>query len=278
MYIPEHFAIKHPQDLYAIIREHPLGALVTMGPDGLDANHIPFEFDAGLGALGQLTAHVARANPVWQQCHDGADVLVIFRGNESYISPNWYPSKHETHRQVPTWNYEVVHVHGHAKYQIVAGTAHFFRGMEGNVISIRMAQEADFVQWLPLWKGYQTFYKTSISEDTTAITWSRFHNTSEPMHCAVAEREGQLIGMVHYIQHRSCWTTGDYIYLQDLFVEPQERGSGTGRALIEHVYESAEKSGASRVWWLTHESNTDAMLLYDRIADKSGFLQYRKLI
>jgi len=98
--------------------------------------------------------------------------------------------------------------------------------MEGNVISVRMAQEADFVQWLPLWKGYQTFYKTSISEETTAITWSRFHNPSEPMHCAVAEREAKLIGMVHYIQHRSCWTTGDYIYLQDLFVEPQVRGSG----------------------------------------------------
>lgn len=112
MYIPAHFAIKHSQDLHTIIREHPLGALVTLGPDGLDANHIPFEFDAGQGALGQLTAHVARANPVWQQCQEGADVLVIFRGNESYISPNWYPSKHETHRQVPTWNYEVVHAHG----------------------------------------------------------------------------------------------------------------------------------------------------------------------
>ena len=112
MYIPAHFAIKHSKDLHTIIREHPLGVLVTVGPDGLDANHIPFEFDAGHGALGQLTAHVARANPVWQQCKDGADVLVIFRGSESYISPNWYPSKHETHRQVPTWNYEVVHVHG----------------------------------------------------------------------------------------------------------------------------------------------------------------------
>jgi transcriptional regulator len=78
----------------------------------LDANHIPFEFDPNQGPHGLLTAHVARANPVWQQCQQGADVLVIFRGNESYISPNWYPSKHETHRQVPTWNYEVVHVHG----------------------------------------------------------------------------------------------------------------------------------------------------------------------
>jgi transcriptional regulator len=112
MYTPPHFAINHPQDLHAIVRQHPLGALVTTGPDGLDANHIPFEFDAAHGEHGLLTAHVARANPVWQQCKDGADVLVIFRGNESYISPNWYPSKHEAHRQVPTWNYEVVHVHG----------------------------------------------------------------------------------------------------------------------------------------------------------------------
>ncbi|MFY7981605.1 MAG: FMN-binding negative transcriptional regulator, partial [Limnohabitans sp.] len=112
MYIPAHFLIQNPQDLHTIIREHPLGALVTAGPDGLDANHIPFEFDPSQGPHGLLTAHVARANPVWQQCQGGADVLVIFRGNESYISPNWYPSKHETHRQVPTWNYEVVHVHG----------------------------------------------------------------------------------------------------------------------------------------------------------------------
>lgn len=112
MYTPAHFAINEPQQLHAIIRAHPLGALVTHGPEGLDANHIPFELDANSGAQGRLTAHVARANPVWQQCQGGADVLVIFRGNESYISPNWYPSKHETHRQVPTWNYEVVHVHG----------------------------------------------------------------------------------------------------------------------------------------------------------------------
>ena len=112
MYIPAHFAIEQPSQMQAIIEQHPLGALVTWGADGLDANHIPFEFDPTQGSLGLLTAHVARANPVWQQCKDGAEVLVIFRGNESYISPNWYPSKHETHRQVPTWNYEVVHVHG----------------------------------------------------------------------------------------------------------------------------------------------------------------------
>ncbi|MFM9039333.1 MAG: FMN-binding negative transcriptional regulator [Betaproteobacteria bacterium] len=112
MYIPAHFAMERPSQMRAIIEQHPLGALVTLGGDGLDANHIPFELDPTQGSFGVLTAHVARANPVWQQCKEGAEVLVIFRGNESYISPNWYPSKHETHRQVPTWNYQVVHVHG----------------------------------------------------------------------------------------------------------------------------------------------------------------------
>jgi GNAT superfamily N-acetyltransferase len=98
------------------------------------------------------------------------------------------------------------------------------------------------------------------------------------MHCALAEEEGRLIGVVHYIQHRSCWTVGDYIYLQDRFTDPALRGKGVGRALIEHVYARAANAGASRVWWLTHESNAQAMLLYDRIADKSGFVQYRKAL
>ena len=138
MYIPAHFAIQHPQDLHTIIRQHPLGALVTSGPDGLDANHIPFEFDAGHGKLGQLTAHVARANPVWQQCANGADVLVVFRGNEHYISPNWYPSKHETHRQVPTWNYEVVHAHGRLT---VRDDDKFVRGVVARLTRTHEAQE-----------------------------------------------------------------------------------------------------------------------------------------
>ena len=112
MYTPAHFAINDPQAMHRLIRTHPLGILVTQTADGLDANHIPFEFDASVGEAGVLKAHVARANPVWQQARDGAQVLVIFRGGEAYVSPNWYPSKHETHRQVPTWNYEAVHVHG----------------------------------------------------------------------------------------------------------------------------------------------------------------------
>ena len=112
MYNPAHFRVSDRQALHRIIVEHPLGMLVTQTGEGLDANHIPFELDPAAGPLGLLTGHVARANPLWQQCRDGADVLVVFRGNESYISPNWYPSKHETHRLVPTWNYEVVHAHG----------------------------------------------------------------------------------------------------------------------------------------------------------------------
>ena len=112
MYVPAHFAVEDAQTLHRIIREHPLGVLVTPGEHGVDADHIPFEFDPGAGALGRLTAHVARANPLWQRCPTGTPVMVIFRGAEAFVSPNWYPSKHETHRQVPTWNYEVVHAHG----------------------------------------------------------------------------------------------------------------------------------------------------------------------
>jgi len=112
MYLPDHFAETRPEELARIIHAHPLGILVRQDGDGLDADHIPFEFDPGQGRHGVLSAHVARANPLWQRCRAGTRVLVIFRGAEAYISPNWYPSKHEAHRQVPTWNYQVVHAHG----------------------------------------------------------------------------------------------------------------------------------------------------------------------
>lgn len=112
MYLPDHFAEARRDELLRIIRAHPLGALVVNGPGGLDANHVPFLLDEADGGQGRLLAHVARANPLWQQARDGDEALVIFRGAEAYVSPNWYPSKHELHRQVPTWNYQVVHVHG----------------------------------------------------------------------------------------------------------------------------------------------------------------------
>lgn len=143
---------------------------------------------------------------------------------------------------------------------------------------IRLARPDDYAQWLPLWKGYQQFYKTDIPQAVTDQTWARFHDAAEPMHCALAEADGAVVGMVHYIYHRSCWTAGDYCYLQDLFTVPQRRGQGFGRALIEHVYQTAQQQGAARVWWLTHETNTDAMHLYDKVADKSGFVQYRKVL
>lgn len=112
MYIPAHFAETRLEELHRIIRAHSLGALVTHGDSGLDADHIPFNLDTEAGTHGTLLAHVARSNTLWQRCPTGTPVMVMFRGAEAYISPNWYPSKHETHRQVPTWNYEVVHVHG----------------------------------------------------------------------------------------------------------------------------------------------------------------------
>jgi transcriptional regulator len=112
MYLPAHFAQPDPTTLHDLMRAHPLGTLVTQAGGQLDADHLPFELDATRGEHGVLQAHVARANPLWQRCPDGTPVLVIFQGAQGYISPNWYPSKHATHRQVPTWNYEVVHAHG----------------------------------------------------------------------------------------------------------------------------------------------------------------------
>lgn len=112
MYLPTHFADSRPEEMHRIIREHPLGMLITSTVAGLDANHLPFLLDAGRGPYGTLVAHVARANSLWTEVPDDAAVLVIFLGAQGYISPNWYLSKQETHRHVPTWNYEVVHAHG----------------------------------------------------------------------------------------------------------------------------------------------------------------------
>mgnify|MGYP006164127391 FL=1 len=127
MYLPTHFEEHRPGELQRVLREHPLGALITHGPQGLDANHIPFELDETTGPHGTLRAHVARANPVWREVPaDGADVLVIFQASEAYISPNWYPSKPEHHRHVPTWNYQVVHAHGRLR---VMDDERFVRGL-----------------------------------------------------------------------------------------------------------------------------------------------------
>lgn len=112
MYVPPHFSEPCTETLHALITQCPMGLLITQGKSGLDANHIPFHLDSTVGPFGVLHAHVARKNPVWQDIATGDEVLAVFQAGDAYISPNWYPSKHETHRQVPTWNYKVVHARG----------------------------------------------------------------------------------------------------------------------------------------------------------------------
>ena len=145
MYLPAHFAETRTTELHALIGENPLGTLVTVGPDGLDANHIPFELLTGQGEQGVLQAHLARANPLVEQIVDGMSVMVIFQGPQAYISPNWYPSKHETHQQVPTWNYQVVHAHGRIHLR---DDERFVRG-----IVARLTREHETrAQELPPWR------------------------------------------------------------------------------------------------------------------------------
>ncbi len=138
MYLPDHFAETRPAELERIVRGNPLGILVTHQAGLLDANHVPFEFDPTNGPHGVLTCHVARANPVWRELSPEAPVLVVFRGADGYISPNWYPSKHEQHRQVPTWNYEVVHAHGVAT---VRDDEKFVRGLVARLTRAHEASE-----------------------------------------------------------------------------------------------------------------------------------------
>jgi transcriptional regulator len=160
MYMPAHFEENRPEVLHRLIAEQPFGALITNGPNGLDANHLPFEFDAQLApgggdakltstgsdmaaeTHGILRAHVARANPVWQEVAANPEALVIFQGPAAYISPTWYPSKHETHRQVPTYNYMVVHAHGRI---VVRDDEAFVRGLVARLTRKMEAGEA--VPW-----------------------------------------------------------------------------------------------------------------------------------
>ncbi|MGL6556215.1 FMN-binding negative transcriptional regulator [Aeromonas dhakensis] len=138
MYLPPHFAVTDPEVLHQLIRAYPLGALITHGEGGLDANHLPFELDAGEGDHGVLHAHVARNNPLWQEVKDGDEVLVIFRAADGYISPNWYPGKQVHHQQVPTWNYSVVHAHGRIQ---IRDDARFVRRLLANLTRTHEAAE-----------------------------------------------------------------------------------------------------------------------------------------
>jgi transcriptional regulator len=138
MYIPAHFNEPRTEVLHGLITQNPLGSLITHGKSGLDANHIPFQLIVGAEGLGELHAHVARANPVWQDVANGDEVLVIFRAGDAYISPSWYPSKHEFHRQVPTWNYIVVHAYGRIT---VRDDERFVRGVVGRLTRTHEASQ-----------------------------------------------------------------------------------------------------------------------------------------
>lgn len=138
MYIPAHFDEPRTEVLHTLIKENPFGILFTHGRSGMDANHIPFELKTAEGTCGVLHAHVARANPVWQDVADGDEVLVVFRAGDAYISPSWYPSKHEFHKQVPTWNYRVVHAYGRIS---IHDDERYVRGVVGRLTRTHEASQ-----------------------------------------------------------------------------------------------------------------------------------------
>lgn len=149
-------------------------------------------------------------------------------------------------------------------------------------IVVRPVRHGDFPAWQKLWAGYNEFYgrsgATALPPEITQLTWARFFDKHEPMHARVAERSGKLIGVTHFLYHRSTIQANPICYLQDLFTAAGARGHGVGRALILAVYEHAKTAGSSRVYWQTHETNSVAMRLYDAVAEKSGFIVYRQAI
>lgn len=146
-------------------------------------------------------------------------------------------------------------------------------------LEIRLVRQDDFAEWLKLWDNYNAFYgrsgATALAPEITHATWSRFFDGYEPVHALVAERAGKLLGLAHYLFHRSTTQLGPTCYLQDLYTSAAVRGQGVGHALIEAVYACARAGGAKRVYWHTQETNATAMRLYDKVATRSGFVVYR---
>lgn len=141
--------------------------------------------------------------------------------------------------------------------------------------TIRALAASDRKAWGPLWAGYLKFYKATLAPDITEQTFKRLTNGLEPMFGLVAESDGRIVGMTHCVVHRATWARECYVYLEDLFVAPDARGTGAGRALIEAVYKRAAEMGAEKVYWLTAETNETARALYDRVAERSGFIHYQ---
>jgi GNAT superfamily N-acetyltransferase len=146
--------------------------------------------------------------------------------------------------------------------------------------TVRFVTRADYDRWLPLWHGYNAFYgrsgATALAPAITAMTWARFFDAYEPVHGLVAESRGKLLGLTHYLFHRSTTAIEPLCYLQDLFTIEAARGKGIGRALIDEVYQQARLAGSPRVYWQTHQTNLTARQLYDKVAEDSGFVVYRK--
>lgn len=153
--------------------------------------------------------------------------------------------------------------------------------MSARVI-IRPVMASDYDGWKPLWDGYSAFYgrvgPTALAPAVTATTWERLLDPAQPVHALVAELDGELVGLTHYLYHLATAQIAPNCYLSDLFTAQQVRGQGIGRLLIEAVYREAEKAGAARVYWQTHETNTTARQLYDQLAENSGFIVYRKML
>jgi len=145
-------------------------------------------------------------------------------------------------------------------------------------VNVRPIRRDDYQAWLPLWDGYNAFYgrtgETALDPVITAMTWERFFDDSEPVFALVAELDGKLIGLTHYLYHRSTTRIELVCYLQDLFTDPQLRGRGVGRSLIQSVLAEARSTGIKRIYWQTHVSNTAGRLLYDQVAKHAGFIVY----
>jgi GNAT superfamily N-acetyltransferase len=145
-----------------------------------------------------------------------------------------------------------------------------------SAVEVRPLVEEDRAAWEPLWQGYLAFYETVLPAEVIDTTWSRFQNPEEPMFALGAFDGDRLVGIVHYLFHRTGWSIHDICYLQDLFTVSDARGRGAGRALIEAVAKKAGEAGAYRLYWHTNETNRTAQILYDKVAAKSGFIQYLK--
>lgn len=143
---------------------------------------------------------------------------------------------------------------------------------------IRPVERVDYAGWRPLWDGYNHFYgrqgPTALPEHITEVTWERFFSREEPVHALVAVQNGRLIGIAHFLFHRSTTRLTDVCYLQDLFTAEEARGRGVGRRLIQSVYDVARAAGTSRVYWQTQATNAPGRALYDKVAEHQGFVVY----